>query len=83
VATANARMKLLFGVVTAMPFVGLRELDAFLSNFVTSESFLTSLPVKICLSVVPEIIATIAFVAAGFAARNYSAEMKVQRKVDG
>jgi len=53
-----------------MPFVGIRELDAVLSNFVTSHTFLTSLAVKVCLSIVPEIIATVIFLAAGLAALN-------------
>ena len=66
-----------------MPFVGIRELDAVLSNFIASHTFLTSLAVKVCLSVVPEMIATITFVIAGLAARNIKREMKDQRKVDG
>jgi hypothetical protein len=74
---------LLNGVVFALPFIGIRELDAVLSNFVTSHTFLTSLAVKICLSIVPEIIAVMIFVCAGFGSRNIRREMKIQRKVDG
>jgi hypothetical protein len=73
---------LLHGVAIALPFVGIRELDAVLSNFITSHAFLTSLAAKVCLSVVPEMITVITFVATGLAARNIWGEIKRQRKVD-
>ncbi|KAE9379548.1 hypothetical protein N431DRAFT_451397 [Stipitochalara longipes BDJ] len=74
--------KLLHGVTVALPFVGIREFGAVLSNFVTSRAFLTSLPAKVCLSVIPEMIVIIILVTAGLAAHDIRGEMKRQRKVD-
>lgn len=74
--------KLLYGLIVALPFIGIRELDAVLSNFVTSHTFLSSLAVKVCLSVVPEMIATVCFVTAGLITRNIKREMEDQRKVE-
>jgi hypothetical protein len=62
--------------------VGLRELDAVLSNFVTSREFFTSLAVKVCLSTIPEMIAVVVFIVAGLATYNIRAELRNQRKVD-
>jgi hypothetical protein len=69
-------MQLLYGVATAMPFLGIREIDAVLSYFVKSEKFLTSLAVKVCLNVAPEMITVLVLVIAGIAARDIRRTMK-------
>lgn len=56
---------MIYGVSLVLPFIGIRELYAILTTFLTSQSFANSLVAKVLLSVVPEMIAVTAFTAVG------------------
>jgi hypothetical protein len=65
---------LLYGVTLALPFIAVRLAYA-VASFVLeldhpTSSFLTSLPIKVCLSVVPEVIVVLVLVVAGIATLN-------------
>ncbi|KFY98254.1 hypothetical protein V500_01751 [Pseudogymnoascus sp. VKM F-4518 (FW-2643)] len=62
--------KLLHGVAAALPFVALREIFAAGSSYGPSSSFTSSLAVKICLGVVPEMLSIIVLSVAGLRSRN-------------
>ncbi|MCJ1391435.1 hypothetical protein MMC18_004299 [Xylographa bjoerkii] len=66
--------KLLYGVLVALPLVALRLIYAIISLFLeaggSSSAFTTSVAVKVCMSVVPEMIVTIVFVVAGISTRS-------------
>ncbi|MCJ1382350.1 hypothetical protein MMC17_005463 [Xylographa soralifera] len=66
--------KLLYSVLVALPLVGIRLLYAVISLLLevsgSSSDFTTSVAAKVCMSVVPEMIATIVFVLAGIVTRN-------------
>ncbi|KFY33594.1 hypothetical protein V494_07476 [Pseudogymnoascus sp. VKM F-4513 (FW-928)] len=62
--------RLLHGVAAALPFIALREIFAAGSSFAPSSSFTSSLAVKICLSVVPEMVSIIILSVAGLSTRG-------------
>ncbi|MCJ1292779.1 hypothetical protein MMC34_004332 [Xylographa carneopallida] len=66
--------KLLYGVVAALPLVGFRLIYAIVSLLLevngSSSGFTTSVAAKVCMSVVPEMLATIVFVVAGISTRD-------------
>ncbi|MCJ1323195.1 hypothetical protein MMC15_008549 [Xylographa vitiligo] len=66
--------KVLYGVVAALPLVGIRLVYAIASLLLevngSSSDFPTSLAAKVCMSVVPEMIATVVFVVAGVSTRD-------------
>ena len=73
-ALTNRIAQLLYGVVFALPFVALRLAYGVTSLMLeldhSSSTFLTSVPIKVILSVVPEIFVTITLVGVGIMTRN-------------
>jgi len=67
---------LLYGVIFALPFIGLRTVYAVCTVFVTSPGFSSSLAAKVCLSVVPEMIVTLGFIVVGVATRDIKASAR-------
>ncbi|MCJ1433824.1 hypothetical protein MMC27_003189 [Xylographa pallens] len=69
-----AGTKLLYGVIAALPLIGLRLIYAIASLLLevngSSSDFTTSLAARVCMSVVPEMIVTLVFVVAGIRTRN-------------
>lgn len=61
---------LLHGVLVAMPFVGMRMVYGVLSFFLTDPHFAKSTAAKIVLSVIPEVIVTVALLVVGIITRN-------------
>ena len=71
---ADSFTQLFIGVVVALPLVALRLVYAVVSLMLelnTSPShFTTSLAVKVCLSVVPEMLVTVVLLVVGVSTRN-------------
>lgn len=74
---------LLYAVSLALPFVGCRELYAVLSTFLTSPTFANSLAIKVCLSVVPEVIAMVLFTAGGLSTLQIAQKIRTTGKKGG
>ena len=74
VRLADSFAQLFIGVVVALPLVALRlayGVASLMLDLNTSPShFTTSLAIKVCLSVVPEMLVTILFLAVGVSTRN-------------
>ncbi|TVY83228.1 hypothetical protein LSUE1_G004414 [Lachnellula suecica] len=70
--------KILFGVTAAIPFIGLRELYATLTTFLTSTAFGNSLAAKVVLSVVPEMIAVTIFAAIGISTLHIAQKIRTK-----
>ena len=72
--STDKALQVLYGVVAALPLVGIRLVYAIVSLLLevngSSSDFPTSLAAKVCMSVVPEMIATIVFVVAGISTRD-------------
>ena len=70
----NRTAQLLYGVVVALPFVALHLAYGVTSLMLeldhSSSTFLTSVSIKVILSVVPEIVVTIALVGFSIITRN-------------
>jgi hypothetical protein len=74
---------LLYGVAFALPFIGCRQLYGILSTFLNSPTFSNSLAAKVSLSVVPEMIAVMAFTAAGLSTLQIAQKIKRADKEGG
>ncbi|KFY02097.1 hypothetical protein V490_00638 [Pseudogymnoascus sp. VKM F-3557] len=62
--------KLLYGVAAALPLIALREIYAAGSSYAPSSSFTSSLAVKVCLGVVPEMLSITILSVAGLLTRG-------------
>ena len=72
-------MQLLHGTALVLPFVGVRDVYAALSIFISSAAFKNSLAAKVVMSVVPEMIVTIILAVVGIRTRHISALRKVEK----
>ncbi|CZR64615.1 uncharacterized protein PAC_14513 [Phialocephala subalpina] len=70
---------LLYGTALVLPFVGVRDVYAALSIFISSAAFKNSLAAKVVMSVVPEMIVTIILAVVGIRTRHISALRKVEK----
>lgn len=68
--TCTNKMQLLFGVFRGLPFIGLREVYALLSVFITNPDFKNKTAVKVVMSIIPEMLMTLLLVFVGIRTRN-------------
>lgn len=71
---------LIWGIITALPFIGCRALYALLSTFVQSASFRDSQAVKAAMSTAPEIVTVIVLVYMGVKTKDMSKLRKMNKE---
>jgi hypothetical protein len=71
--------QLIWGVIGALPFIGLRALYALLSTFLHSAKFRNSLAIKGALSTAPEMVAVLILAYTGVKTKMMSKSRKMNK----
>jgi hypothetical protein len=76
------RQQLLYSVVLSVPLILLRGIYAAISLFSSQpSSFSSNEAANVCMSVVPQLLTAVIFVAAGIMTRNIKAELSASQRV--